>query len=224
MSAVIPSTILAKELVGVVLAGGRSSRMGEEKSLLELAGQTLLQRSIERLADQVSTLVVSANGDPQRFAPYQLPVIADTICGHKGPLAGILAGMLWAIEHRPAATHIVSIASDTPFYPLELVETLGTALMATGGETQQNRMAIPQTGQRLHPAFGLWPVTLVAALSEYLLGGQCRVLSWLDQQNFVAVRFPLLGKGEKDFDPFFNINTRADLRTAKCWLQTGSAE
>lgn len=200
--------------VGVVLAGGRSSRMGEEKTLLDLAGVTLLQRGIDRLAGQVPSMVLSANGDPARFAHYALPVVGDTIQGHKGPLAGVLAGMSWAREHDPHASHILTIASDTPFFPLDLVETLLNA-----NNEHEKQIAIPQTAGRMHPAFGLWPVALASALEEFLESGQRRVHSWLDQNDYVPVVFALLEKEGEDLDPFFNINTPQDLEVAIRWLE-----
>jgi molybdenum cofactor guanylyltransferase len=204
--------------VGILLAGGRSSRMGCEKSLMDLAGRSLLRRAIDRLEGQVSNLVISANGDASRFDEFGLDVIGDTIPGHKGPLAGLLAGMKWAHEHSPDASHIVSIASDTPFFPLDLVSALRTAIEGRENSPEKT-IAIPQSSERLHPAFGLWPVALADNLEDYLLSGEARVHGWLRTHEFVPVSFEAFSKGSKNMDPFFNINDQSDLETAMFWLE-----
>ena len=83
-------------MIGIVLAGGRSSRMGGgDKALLQLGGRTLLAHVIERLSQQVDEIVLNANGDPARFASFGLPIAPDAIGGHAGPLAGVHAGIAW---------------------------------------------------------------------------------------------------------------------------------
>jgi molybdopterin-guanine dinucleotide biosynthesis protein A len=108
------------KIAGVILAGGLARRMGGgDKALLELAGETLLARVIARLKPQVGEMVLNANGDPARFAEFGLPVVADTVEGFAGPLAGILAGMRWAAAK--GYSHVASAAGDTPFFPADLV-------------------------------------------------------------------------------------------------------
>jgi molybdopterin-guanine dinucleotide biosynthesis protein A len=114
-------------IIGVLLAGGQARRMGGgDKCLVELGGKPLLAHAIERLRPQVDILLLNANGDPARFASFGLKVIADSVEGFAGPLAGILAGMEWAQAHQPGARFIdasviVTVATDTPFFPLDLV-------------------------------------------------------------------------------------------------------
>src|SRR5689334_17296489 len=104
----------------LLLAGGQARRMGDgDKALKLLAGRTLLERVVARARPQVDSLVLNANGDPERFAAFALPVIADTVPGFAGPLAGILAGLEWAAAHGDE--WVVSIATDTPFFPTNLV-------------------------------------------------------------------------------------------------------
>ena len=92
----------ANQVTGVLLAGGQSRRMGGgDKGLLELAGRPMLGHVICRLGAQVGAMVINANGDPQRFAAFGLPVVPDTIGGFVGPLAGVLAGMRWSAPMRP---------------------------------------------------------------------------------------------------------------------------
>lgn len=103
------------KVVGVILAGGQATRMGGgDKGLLELGGVRLLNRVIGRLGPQVEAMCLNANGDPARFDGFGLPVVADTVEGFAGPLAGVLAGMDWAAGE--GASHVVSAAADTPFF------------------------------------------------------------------------------------------------------------
>src|SRR5579871_2483013 len=107
---------------GVLLAGGLARRMGGgDKPMRTIAGKTILERVIARLAPQCDGLVLNANGDPARFAAFGLPVIADGVPDFPGPLAGILAALDWAAASRPDVTHMLSAAADCPFLPRDLV-------------------------------------------------------------------------------------------------------
>ena len=114
--------------LGALLAGGLARRMGGgDKALRTIGGRTILERVLERFAPQCDGLILNANGDPARFAALDLPVVADTITGFAGPLAGILAALEWAAEHRPDCEWVASIAADTPFLPGDLVARLHEA-------------------------------------------------------------------------------------------------
>jgi molybdopterin-guanine dinucleotide biosynthesis protein A len=114
--------------LGVLLAGGLARRMGGgDKPMRTVGGRPILERVIERLAPQCDGLVLSANGDPVRFASFGLPVIADTVEDFAGPLAGILSTLDWAATHRPDIEWVVSVAADCPFLPRDLVARLQQA-------------------------------------------------------------------------------------------------
>ena len=136
--------------VGILLAGGKSSRMGGgDKCLLPLAGRPILAHVIERLKPQVAELIISANGDPARFSAFDLPVVEDRLGGYVGPLAGILAGLEWARTNRPRSRFAITAASDTPFLPADLVDRLCSA----SGEGAPN-LAVARSADGLHPVFG----------------------------------------------------------------------
>jgi molybdopterin-guanine dinucleotide biosynthesis protein A len=190
-------------LVGCILAGGQSRRMGgQEKALLHLGGKTLLDRVIDRVAPQVQTLVLNANGDPSRFAGRGLPVITDSIAGFAGPLAGILTGLEWAIGR--GAYWMVSIPSDTPFLPPDLVMRLSEA-------RRGNDIACAMSGSRAHPVIGLWSTSLAADLRRALIAESIRkVDAWTARYRIGIAEWP-----SHPYDPFFNINRPADLAEAE---------
>lgn len=195
-----------QSIVGVVLAGGRARRMGgRDKSFVLLNDQPLLQRAIVRLRPQVGSLVVSGNGPPKRYAEFETPVIADTVGGFAGPLAGMLAAMAWARVNAPGASSIATVAVDTPFFPLDLVARLSAAV---GSE----RIAVAMSGGRMHPVFALLPLGLTDDLAAFLAAGASfKAADWLARHDTVLVGFDEVAS----VDPFFNINTPGDLARAE---------
>lgn len=190
----------------VILAGGLSTRMGGgNKALRMLAGETLLARVIARIGPQCGALAINANSDPEQFAAYGLPVIADGFVGFAGPLAGVLAGMDWAAA--AGAESVVSVSVDTPFLPEDLVHRLREAR----GRSGLAIAASPDESGRLrdHPTCGLWPVALAGALRAALESGLHRI------GQFAAAYDP--GRAVFDsrpVDPFLNLNTPEDLARA----------
>jgi len=203
-----------EQIIGVLLAGGQSRRMGGgDKCLLELAGKPLLAHAIARLRPQTDALVLNANGDPQRFDAFSLPVIADPVAGFAGPLAGVLAGFDWTREHAPQARWIATAATDTPFFPQDLVSRL---LDATRG--QYPAIALAASNERSHPVFGLWPVALSSDLRQALESGTRKVLDWTGRHTTMIAEFPQAVIGGTTLDPFFNANRHEELSRAETIL------
>lgn len=199
---------MTDKIAAVILAGGLSSRMGGgDKCLLSLGQKTLLEVVIERLRPQVGEIVLNANGDASRFDHYGLEIVADGIEGYAGPLAGVLAGLDWAAER--GATHIVSVAADTPFFPLNLVTHL--QLGAAGAPIALAASLDPKRGQVRQPTFGLWPVALRHELRAALQDGLRKVVIWTDKHGGTEVLFD----HAQGADPFFNVNTPEDLARAR---------
>lgn len=199
-------------MAGLLLAGGQSRRMGGgDKSLRPIAGEPLIARVIARAKPQVETLLISANGDPSRFAAFGLPVVADAVPGHAGPLAGILAGLEWAKAHvgkasAPALDWVASFATDTPFFPPDLVSRLREAVDRSGAD-----IALAASAGRRHPVFGLWPVRLAADLRAALVDeGVRKVEEWASRYRVTTAEFEA-----RPFDPFFNANRPEDLAEAE---------
>ena len=197
-------------VAGVLLAGGQSRRMGGgDKCLRPLGGQPILARIIETVAPQVSRLVINANGDPDRFASFGVPVAADTVDGYAGPLAGVLTGMEWVAANAPECDWIATFATDAPFLPDDLVERL--CEVVSNGTAD---MACALSNGRRHPVFGLWPVALSAELRrELVVRGVRKVDDWTDGYNRREVEFAV-----DAIDPFFNVNRPEDLVAAESYL------
>ena len=198
--------------LGVILAGGLATRMGGgDKGALPLGSSTLLSHVIDRLTPQVDGIALNANGDGSRFAHLGFQVIADSIDGFAGPLAGVLAGLDWAAEQ--GATSIVTAAADTPFFPSDLA-----ARLHREGEGMAHPLVIaatpdPKRGTSRHPTFGLWPVALREDLRAALLGGVRKVVQWTDSHDGRLAMFSV-----EQVDPFFNVNTPEDLAQAEAML------
>jgi molybdopterin-guanine dinucleotide biosynthesis protein A len=203
MPSVMNSTFDHPDTIGVILAGGRSARMGGgDKGLRTVGGSSILARIIARLLPQTKGLVIGANGEPQRFERFGLPVLPDGPVGAVGPLAGVLA----ALRHAGAAgvPFVVSVPCDTPFLPGDLVAGLHEARMRSGAPG-----AVASSGGRQHPTVGLWPVSCLGDLDEAVLGqGMRRARDAVSRLGFAPAEWA------GDVDPFFNVNTPEELAAA----------
>ncbi len=197
----------AHEIAGLILAGGRATRMsGRNKAEIELAGQTLLARAIGRAKPQVGRLLLSANRDPAIFGRYGLPVLPDAIGDHWGPLAGILAGLDHLAATWPQIAWLASFPTDSPFFPEDLVRRLAGA--AVGHD-----IAMATAQGRSEPVFALWPVSLAGELRAALSGGVRKVEDFARRYRLAMVDWPA--------DSFFNVNSPEDLTEAARRLQGG---
>src|SRR5262245_45174724 len=192
--------------IGVLLAGGLARRMGGgDKPLLTVGGQTILERAIAVLRPQCDGLIVSANGDPARFAATGLQVVPDDVPGFAGPLAGILAALDWTATNRPDAEWVVSAAADSPFLPSDFVSRLHAAR-----EEADMQLAQAQGGNQPYPVNGLWKVSLRGDLRQALVEEAVRKVSeWTARHGVVSVIWPV-----EPVDPFFNANTPEELAEA----------
>ncbi len=201
-----PHMTLRPKIAGVVLAGGRATRMGGgDKTLLDLGGRPILAHVVARLSPQVDALVLNANGDPARFAAFGLDVVPDTVEGFAGPLAGILAGMDWAAARGHDL--LASAAGDTPFFPETLVADLRAVMERDGTPLAMAMTPDPERGLSRHPTFGLWSVSLRDDLRAALEAGQRKVIEWTEPRGCAKAVF------DGDY-PFFNVNTPEDLARA----------
>jgi molybdopterin-guanine dinucleotide biosynthesis protein A len=185
-------------ITGLVLAGGRGSRMGGvDKGLQLFCGQPLAWRAIERLGPQVGQVAINANRNIELYQRFGVPVWPDALPDHPGPLAGFLAGM----EHC-GTPWLVTMACDTPLLPLDLV-----ARLAAGIAHQPNaRIAMAWSGGRSQPVCCLLHTLLAPSLKDYLDRGERQVERWMREHEMVAVTF------DDDPQAFANANTLEELQ------------
>lgn len=193
--------------LGVLLAGGQGRRMGgADKGLVRVGEQTILERIVARLAPRCAGLIINANGEPARFGALGLPVVPDPIAGYAGPLAGVLAGLEWAAAERPDLAWIVTVSTDSPFLPRDLVARLHAARAAAG-----TPLACAASGGRTHPPIGLWPISLRADLRRALTEeGERKIDRWTARHGVAVAEWPT-----EPLDPFFNVNTPEDAAIAQ---------
>ncbi|MFG1179462.1 molybdenum cofactor guanylyltransferase MobA [Xanthobacter versatilis] len=193
----------------LILAGGLGRRMdalahgAPEKPLVRLSGMPLIAHVIARLRPQVSQLWINANGDPQAYAGFGCELVPDTISGHPGPLAGVLAGLERLAADDEQAS-LLTVPADTPFLPADLAARLQARQAETGGV-----VCAGSQGQR-HPVIALWPASARTALRHSLMAGRLKVGLLLDTLNAVTE-----GWDSEPDDPFFNVNTPEDLAIAE---------
>jgi molybdopterin-guanine dinucleotide biosynthesis protein A len=189
-------------IAGLVLAGGRSARMGGgDKCLIDLDGQTLIERVIGRLAPQVDGLAIAV-GDKAMEGFARLPRLCDAVPGSAGPLAGLLAGLEWAAMNN--YEHVLSTSCDVPFLPADLATRLR---QATVGQDA----AVASSGGQTHYVVGLWPVGLAPALRKQIVEhGRREAGIWAASLRTGIAVWP-----SDKFDPFHNINRPEDVETAR---------
>ncbi|WP_279483500.1 molybdenum cofactor guanylyltransferase [Aureimonas sp. SK2] len=197
-------------LFGLILAGGRSSRMGLDrpKPLLEIGGKSMVRRVADRLHPFVSPLLV-ATDRPDLYGDLGVRTIVDEAPGHAGPLAGLQAGALHALAGGEPHARLVSAPADTPFLPEDFVPRL-----ADGATPDELRVAAFEDS--LHPVCALWPHDALRHLAALRLDAAAApsLRSVMREFRVVVVAFPAAA-GAPAGDPFFNVNTPDDLAVAR---------
>lgn len=185
---------------GVILAGGRSLRMGgNDKALVMLNGAPMLDHVLAAIGPHLRQILINSNTGAEPFQHYGLPVLPDSVPGRLGPLAGLLTGMTWAAQQ--SATHVISVPCDTPLLPADLVPRLTAALAQSGAQ-----IAIACDGERRHPTLGIWPVHLAGRLAQDLAAGTRAMHAWLNQFLVADIHFGA--------EPLCNLNTPGELAAA----------
>ena len=195
------------EIVGVILSGGLSRRMGNrDKSSLQLADKPLFEHVLDRFSPQCNSVIISSNSHNEQLSSYQLPIIKDSLEGFLGPLAGLLASMEWVQKHQPDTQWIATVPVDTPFLPTNLVASLYQSI-----HDNHSTIACAASNKRTHPVIGLWPVKLLSDLRLALTEKDIRKIDlWTSHYKVSHPDFSY-----KTIDPFFNINCHEDLIEAE---------
>lgn len=196
----------------VILAGGRSRRMGMPKATVSLGGRSMLAHVIDRLRPQVASIAVNLNAGPDIVLPSDTAVIADTIPGFAGPLAGVLTAMRRVAKAAPDASHVLTVPIDTPFFPGTLAARLEDA-------TSAGEIAVAWSNGEMHPLFALWPIGFAEDLDAWIRTDEKRrVRAFIARHPSVAVDFAPIATAAGPLDPFLNINTPSQLQEAEAWL------
>lgn len=203
------SGIDGNAITAVVLAGGMGRRMGgRDKGLTPLAGSPLIARVLERLRPQVGRILINANRNADSYAAFGYPVVADTLSGYAGPLAGMLSAM--DICQSP---YLLSVPCDSPFIPPDLAARLADTL-----SVEQAEISVAHDGQRLQPVFALMQTRLKDSLQSFLEHGGRKIDAWYAQRHMVAADFSEIP------DTFINLNTPEDLLQASARLENTANE
>ena len=193
-------------ILGAILAGGKSKRMGKDKLFLQLNKQTLIEHTIYKVKKYLENLVIITNQENNFFIKNNLTVVKDCVEGQLGPLAGILSAMKWAKENLPNCSWIASFPCDTPFFP----ETIISKFIEESKKKESLILCASSHGRK-HNIFGLWSIDLYDKLYDDLVNKKVRkVQDWTKENKIKNLEFNF-----KDYDPFLNINTQEDLEFAK---------
>lgn len=192
------------DIPAIIIAGGHGSRMGGvDKCLLEIGSKTILSHITEKLTQQTSVIYLNINGNSQRFSEYNLPLITDQTIPSIGPLGGLKSAMRFLSTQNTPPTKILTVASDCPFLPPNLLQKL---LESSG---QNNDVTYCHSNNRDHFITALWPTQLLPPLSEFIDSGGRSVGKFISTLQNRKVHFQY-----DDVDPFFNINTVEQLQKA----------
>jgi len=192
------------EIVGVILAGGESSRFqGVEKVLISLGGETLIDRSIRKASIQVDRVILSVNERIINKVNNNLPKILDSNFKNVGPLGGIFSTLEWVSIKYPSVKNVVYFAADVPFFPSDFV----SKLISKKNQNNANKLFCVSYNGRIQPLFSLWDISLKNSLYSHLLEKKYKVESFFNEHSFRVVEL------EKTNPPsFFNVNKISDIK------------
>ena len=193
-------------ILGAILAGGQSKRMGKDKLFLELNNKKLIEHTIDKVKKYLKKVIIITNQDNEFFSKNNLTTVKDCVEGQLGPLVGILTAMKWAKENLNKCSWIATFPCDTPFFPESIIKSF-----IEESEKKESLILCASSHGRKHNIFGLWSLDLYDKLKNDLINKKIRkVQDWTEKNKIKNLEFKF-----KDYDPFFNINTEEDLTVAK---------
>ena len=201
-------------ILAAILAGGQSKRMGKDKLFLELNNKKLIEHTIDKVKKYLKKIIIITNQDNEFFSKNNLAAVKDCIEGQLGPLVGILTAMKWAKENLTKCSWIATFPCDTPFFPESIIRSF-----IKESEKKESLILCASSHGRKHNIFGLWSLDLYDKLKDDLINKKVRkVQDWTETNKIKNLEFEF-----KDYDPFFNINTKEDLAEAEKILTVGDA-
>ena len=197
--------MIENNILGIILAGGKSSRFGEDKSTAKLGNKTLLDHTINKIEKEFTEILVISNNKEFNFKNNKIHVVEDCIEGQLGPLVGILTAMKWVKKNNKNYKWIASFPCDTPFFDMKFISELKIKIKETS-----KKLIFLNSDKKRHNIFGLWSVDLIETLEEDIKNGLRKVEIWADKIGYENINI-----NTKEFDMFLNINTKEDLKKAK---------
>ena len=197
--------MIENNILGIILAGGKSSRFGEDKSTVKLGNKTLLDHTVNKIENEFNEILVISNNKELNFKNKKIQVIEDCIEGQLGPLVGILTAMKWVKENKKNYRWIASFPCDTPFFDINLTNKLKLKTNNTS-----KKLIFLNSEKKRHNIFGAWSIDLIEILENDLKNNFRKVEIWADKIGYESINI-----NTEKFDKFLNINTKEDLETAK---------
>ena len=197
--------MIDNNILGIILAGGKSSRFGEDKSIAKLGDKTLLDHTINKIEKVFTEILVISNNKEFNFKNNKIHVVEDCIEGQLGPLIGILTAMKWVIINKKNYKWIASFPCDTPFFDIKLISELKIKVKETS-----KKLIFLNSNKKRHNIFGLWSMDLIEILEKDIKNSFRKVELWADKIGYENINI-----NEEKFDRFLNINTKKDLEKAK---------
>ena len=197
--------MIENNILGIILAGGKSSRFGEDKSAAELGNKTLLDHTVNKIENEFNEILVISNNKEFNFKNNKIHIVEDCIKGQLGPLVGILTAMKWVIINKKNYKWIASFPCDTPFFDIKLISELKIKVKETS-----KKLIFLNSNKKRHNIFGLWSMDLIEILEKDIKNSFRKVELWADKIGYENINI-----NEEKFDKFLNINTKKDLEKAK---------
>ena len=192
-------------ILAVVLAGGKSKRFGEDKNKVKLGNKTLLDHVLSKIINKFEEILIVSNQNLEIKDLKDIIVIPDCLDDH-GPLAGVLSSMKWIVENKKSYKWIATFPSDTPFFDPSIIEEYKKKI-----KLNESSLYFIKSNNKRHNIFGLWSINLIKTLENDLIKNNFRkVEEWANKIGVETIDIDV-----KNFDPFFNINTKEDLVEAK---------
>ncbi len=192
-------------IIGVILAGGKSSRFGSDKSLIKLGNKTLIEHALSKIEKDFNEILIVSNQHEFQILKKNIFVINDYIDGQLGPLVGILSAMKWVKQNKRNYKWIASFPCDTPFFDTKVISELKKA-----SKNSSKKLFFLKSGEKRHNIFGLWSIELINILEKDIKNNYRKVEFWADKIGFENI----IINADK-FDSFLNINTKEDFEKAK---------